>query len=214
MATLNFVKGSIKGRMGQFVGSSWRGIDYIKTYTPPGNPRTEGQVTIRTIFQHCAHIGKALNEGVLRPYTFPKPVKMTAYNRMIQINKDLFDDLAWDQTKLKIFDGPLFNPRITAATIEGSGTPSVAVKVTFASATGDGTDIAIAVIHDEKTEKTLYAITDRAAGEVDVPIVTLDQTELSLLHAYLVFVHSPAHGTGQIGQVSGTAYLAVPAPTP
>jgi hypothetical protein len=42
MASLNFVKGSIKGRVGQFVGSSWKGIDYIKTYTPPGNPRTEG----------------------------------------------------------------------------------------------------------------------------------------------------------------------------
>jgi hypothetical protein len=70
MASLNFVKGSIKGRVGQFVGSSWKGIDYIKTYTPPSNPKTEGQLTIRTIFQHCAHIGKAINEGVLKPYTF------------------------------------------------------------------------------------------------------------------------------------------------
>lgn len=32
MATLNFIKGSIKGKIGQFVGSSWRGKDYIKTY--------------------------------------------------------------------------------------------------------------------------------------------------------------------------------------
>jgi hypothetical protein len=33
-------KGTIKGKVGQFVGSSWKGIDYIKTYTPSGNPRT------------------------------------------------------------------------------------------------------------------------------------------------------------------------------
>ena len=212
MATLNFVKGSIKGKVGQFVGSSWKGIDYIKTYTPTGNPRTQGQVTIRTIFQRCAHIGKAINEGVLKPYTFPKPVKMTAYNRMIQVNKELFDDLLWDQTKLKVFDGPLFNPGIAAATIEGVGTPAATVKVTFASASGDGTDKAIAIIHDEATETTLYAIADRSVGEVDVPIATIAQADLSLLHAYLVFSKPPTQGTGETGEVSGTAYLKVPAP--
>jgi hypothetical protein len=75
MATLNFIKGSIKGKVGQFVGSSWKGKDYIKTYTPPSNPRTEGQVGIRNIFQHVGHIAKAIYEPVLKPYTFPKPQK-------------------------------------------------------------------------------------------------------------------------------------------
>jgi hypothetical protein len=214
MATLNFIKGSIKGKVGQFVGSSWKGIDYIKIYTPPSNPNTEGQVIIRTIFQHCAHIAKAINAGVLKPYTFPIPQKMTAYNRLVQINKPLFDNRDWDQTKLKIFDGPLFNPGITAAAIENAGTAAAAVKVTFAGASGDGTDKAIAVIHDEATETTLYAIADRSAGEISVPIATLDQTDLSKLHAYLVFSKPPAHGTGATGEVSGTAYLKVPAPTP
>jgi hypothetical protein len=210
MASLNFAKGSIKGRVGQFVGSSWKGIDYIKTYTPPSNPKTEGQVSIRTIFQHCAHIGKAINADVLKPYTFPKPHKMTAYNRMIQINKDLFDDKAWDQTKLKIFDGPLFNPGIMDATIEGQGTAAVAVRVTFANTAGAGTDKAIAVIHDEKTESTLSAIADRSAGQIDVPIATFDQSDLSALHAYLVFSSPPAQGTGGTGEVSATAYFKVP----
>lgn len=212
MATLNFVRGSIKGRVGQFVGSSWRGKDYIKTYTPPTDANSDGQKAVRTIFQHTAHIAKAIYEGVLKPYTFPKPQKLTAYNRMIQVNKDLFDELLWDQTKLKIFDGPLFNPGITAATIEGHGTSAVAVKVTFAATTGDGTDKAIAIIHDEITEGALYAIADRSAGEVDVPIATFTQANLTKLHAYLVFAQPPAPGASETGQVSGTAYLAVPAP--
>jgi hypothetical protein len=67
---------------------------------------------VRTIFQHTAHITTAIYEPVLKPYTFPKPKRMTAYNRMVQINKDMFHDLAWNQTKLKIFEGPLFNPGI------------------------------------------------------------------------------------------------------
>jgi hypothetical protein len=60
MSTLKFVRGSIKGRVGQFVGSSWRGKDYIKTFTPPSNPKTEGQVAVRTIFQNIAHIAKVI----------------------------------------------------------------------------------------------------------------------------------------------------------
>jgi hypothetical protein len=56
MATLNFIRGSIKGKLGDIVGSSWRGKDYIKTYVPPSNPNTQGQAAVRTIFQHIAHI--------------------------------------------------------------------------------------------------------------------------------------------------------------
>jgi hypothetical protein len=112
----------------------------------------------RTIFQHCAHIGKAINADVLKPHTFPKPQKMTAYNRMIQIDKDMFDDKAWDQAKLRIFDGSLFNPGITSATIEGEGTSAAAVRAAFTAAAEGGNDKAIAIIHDEKMESTLSAI--------------------------------------------------------
>jgi len=140
MAELNFVRGSIKGKVGQFVGSSWRGKEYIKTYTPPSNPRTAGQVAIREIFLHTSRVAKAIYLDILNPYTFPKPQKMTPYNRMIQINKPMFHEMEWDQSKLKIFEGPLFNPGITAATVENPLTPQAAVRVTFSAAAGDGPD--------------------------------------------------------------------------
>jgi hypothetical protein len=213
MAELNFVRGSIKGKVGQFVGSSWKGIDYIKTFTPPSNPRTEGQVAIRDVFQHVASIAKAIYAGVLKPYTFPVPQKMTAYNKMVQINKPMFDDKAWEQAKLKIWKGPLFNPGITAATVENVATPTAAVRVTFSATVGDAGDVAAAVVHDEETETTLYTTATRGAAQIDVPIATLDATALDGLHAYLVFSKPPVAETGESGQVSNTAYLKVPTPT-
>jgi hypothetical protein len=201
MATLNFVRGSIKGRVGQFVGSSWRGKEYIKTFTPPANPKTEGQVAIRTIFQRIAHIAKAIYEGVLKPFTFPRPRNLTAYNRMVQINKDLFDDRAWDPAKLKIFDGPLFNPGIASAAVSGAD-----VIVSFDATIGEGTDKAIAVVYDNLTETTLYGEAARADAAVSVSIAGLDPAALSGLHAYLVFAKEPSPGTAEQGQVSGTAY--------
>jgi hypothetical protein len=204
MARLNFVRGSIRGRVGQFVGSSWRGRDYIKTFTPPSNPKTAGQVAVRTIFLHVAHIAKGIYEGVLKPFTFPKPRRLTAYNRMVQINKELFDDLAWNPAGLKVFEGPLFNPGITAAAVSGTD-----VSVTFDGTAGEGTDKAIAVIHDELTETTLYGIATRTDAAITVSIAELDPGALTDLHAYLVFAQEPTPGTKEPGQVSNTAYKAV-----
>ncbi|MDR1901362.1 MAG: DUF6266 family protein [Treponema sp.] len=206
MATLNFIRGSIKGKVGQFVGSSWRGKDYIKTFTPPSNPRTEGQVAVRTIFQNVAHIAKAIYEAVLKPFTFPRPHRITAYNRMVQINKALFEAMAWDPAKLRIFEGPLFNPGIASASISGAS-----VSVSFDAATGEGTDAALAVVYDEITGQTMSAQGVRADAVVTVPIATFDQADLSGLYAYLVFSQEPAQGTNDPGQVSNTAYFKVPA---
>jgi hypothetical protein len=212
MARLNFVRGSIKGRVGEFVGSSWKGEDYIKTYTPPSNPRTEGQVAIRSVFQHITQIAAQINADILKPYTFPKPHKMTPTNRMVHINQELFDDKAWDQSKLKIFEGPLYNPGITAAVIENPGTATARVKVTFTATIGEAADKALAVVYDEASDKALFAQAERQTGELLVPIAVLGQGDASKLHAYLVFSQPPAQGTGEAGQVSGTAYLKVPAP--
>jgi hypothetical protein len=208
MARLNFVRGSIKGRVGQFVGSSWRGKEYIKTYTAPGNPKTEGQQAVRGIFLHTSQIAKAIYQGVLKPFTFPRPVKLTAYNRMIQANKELFESLEWDQTKLRIFDGPLFNPGIASASVSGSGASAV-VNVSFDASQGAGTDKAIAVIHDEATESTLYTVGTRTDATLAVSLAGIDQTDLTKLHAYLVFAKEPAPDTGEPGEVSGTAYYKV-----
>jgi hypothetical protein len=119
---------------------------------------------------------------------------MTAYNRMIQITKAMFHDLSWNQTKLNIFEGPLFNPGITAAAIQNPAT-TAAVRVTFDAAIGAGTDIAISVIHDENTETTVCGQATRVDAHVDVPIGTLNQADLTKLHTYLVFSKLPAQGS-------------------
>lgn len=213
MATLNFIKGSIKGKFGQFVGSSWRGTDYIKTYTPPSNPKTEGQIAVRTIFQHVIHIAQAINESVLKPYTFPKPQKLTACNRMVQVNKAMFDDKEWDQTKLTIFDGPLFNPGIGTAHIQDDGDDGIFVMITFYPDGGAASDIPIGIVHDEVSEMTFTATENsRTAATVGVQLfLPQGQTDLTKLHAYLVFSQPPAAGTNETGHVSRTAYLKVTA---
>lgn len=208
MARLNFLKGSIRGKIGQFVGSSVHGTEYIKAYTPPSNPKTEGQVAVRTVFKHVTAIAKAIYEAVLKPYTFPRPQKMTAYNRIIQINKAMFAEGRWDPAKLKIFEGPLGNPGIKSAVISDAGAKAT---VTWETAAGEGSDVALVILHNETAGKTLSAQGTRQDGTLEIDSAALDPADLTKVHAYLVFAQPPAHGSSEKGQVSGTAYLAVSA---
>ncbi|MDR3343958.1 MAG: DUF6266 family protein [Treponema sp.] len=214
MAALNFIRGSVKGKIGQFVGSSWRGKDYIKTYTPPGNPKTAGQVSVRNIFQRVTLIAKSIYYPVLKPYTFPKPQKMTAFNKMVQTNKPMFDGREWDASLLKIFEGALYSPGISGAALSADRRE---LAVTWDGSQGTADNAAIAVVHSEETGKTLCAVTTRDAGTTgDWDITELGGiTDPGKVHAYLVFSRPPAQGTDAdvagTGEVSGTAYHTVTA---
>jgi hypothetical protein len=208
MATLNFIKGTIHGKLGEFVGSSWKGKDYIKTYTPPSDPKTQDQTAVRTVFQHIMHIASAINPTVLKPYTFPRPRRMTAVNRMAQINQPMFADKQWDAAKLKIFEGSLLNPGVTSAEVSADG---LTVTATWDGAQGSAEDAAIAVLHDETSERSVALVTKRNAGTTGA----WDIAEIGGIadpakaHIYLVFSQPPAPGTGGSGEVSNTAYHAI-----
>jgi len=213
MAELNFVKGTIQGRVGQFVGSSWRGKHYIKTYTPPTDPRKPSQIAVRNVFQHVAHIAKGIYSGILKPYTFPTPQKMTSFNKMVRTNKPLFDHHAWDPTRLRIFEGPLpgarelepwFNPGDPA-----HGEYTGVCGVEFHSPGGELTDIAALVVYDEASGAVMYTVGTRAEGTLEVSFYTpsFEATGYNDFHGYLVFARPPAPDTNDLGLVSDTFYM-------
>jgi len=209
MAALNFIKGTVNGRLGVFVGSSWKGKPYIKTFTPPGNPRTADQTAVRSVFRRTAGFAKAVYEGVLKPYTFPAPQKMTAYNRMIQINKPMFDGKAWDPSKIKIFDGPLHNPGIISAVFSSTPTDQ-GCELTFKPGTGaDKADLAVIFIYDEDSGSVSFNMETRASGVIGIDLPMIAPFDKNKLHSYLVFVRPPVEGTGEQGMVSATAYKKV-----
>jgi hypothetical protein len=212
MATMNFLRGSIKGKIGQLVGSSWRGKEYIKTFTPPSNPNTEGQAAVRTVFQHTAHIAKAIYEPVLKPYTFPKPHKLTAYNRVIQINKAMFHELTWNPKKLQILTGDL-KPEKPDRVEWGAGTYDMEVYWTPDTTQQEGKDdIAIAIAHYEGNETTAYGLATRKDGLIEIDVSVFGpgfKGDEENVYVYLCFARPP-NGTNKQGQNSGTSVFSFP----
>jgi hypothetical protein len=209
MARLNFVKGTVNGRLGAFVGSSWRGIPYIKVFTPPGNPRTVDQVAVRSVFRETVHIAKLIYNDILKPYTFPKPQKYTAFNHMVKINRPMFVDKVFDYSKLKIFEGPLPGAKFLENKLEISnlGKVSESVLVVFIpDGDEENDDIVIPVLYDESTGRAFYSFSNKRTDFVNIKTQLGTPIDIKKIHLYLVCARPPNENTGEPGLVSNTTY--------
>jgi hypothetical protein len=210
MSEINWIKAALRGRLGEIVGSSWRGKPYTKTYTPPGDPKTPGQTEVRSIFARVGHIASSIYKGVLEPYTYPVPRKMTKYNRMMHINKELYDDKVWDPAKLQILAGTLKPESILLYDYTAS---TRRLEIQWVSVIEVGTetqsspdDVAIVVVYYEVTDKTVYKIAKRSSGlmVLDTKPLADGSIDTTKLHAYLTFAQPP--GEGSHGQNSNTTH--------
>jgi len=91
MAKLRFVTGKVTGRMGEFVGSMWKGINYIRTYTKPSNPKTPSQNSIRLVFKKLSDFASGLYAHDLL-VAIPQARHMTERNSVFRANKQMLSD--------------------------------------------------------------------------------------------------------------------------
>jgi hypothetical protein len=201
MALFKFFTGRIGGKLGQLVGSSRRGTNYLKLYKKPKDPKSAKQIAIRSVFKKTSFVASSLFKGVLKPYTFPIPEKCSAYSHMIHLNRLMFTNKAWDPAKLKIFEGPLENSGIASAVLAGGS-----IKVFFDAVDGKGSDVAIAIAYYEALPAVFYAIGKRSDGTVELSLSKAAARDVNSLHVYLTFSRPPKINTEEKGLVSVTAY--------
>jgi hypothetical protein len=101
MARLRFIKGTIIGRLGEFVGSRWKGINYIKTFTPPSNPKTEKQNSVRQVFKELSHFATALFKVGLLDLIPPAP-RMTERNSVFKANGQMLTNKVFTPQSLQV----------------------------------------------------------------------------------------------------------------
>jgi hypothetical protein len=224
MAQINWIKANLKGKLGEIVGSSWRGKPYVKTYTKPRDPKTSEQMAIREVFRNVTSITKAIYHQILKPYTLPQPKKCTAYNQMVRLNKQMFQDKIWDPTKLIIFDGPLFNRGFTIQPeISISSNTIVAGLYPDLGSNGRDSDMVLGLVYDHNSGITCispFAYTRKFSNnsppmiEIDIDQILeaypdKDALDIANLHVYLFYIQLPAEGSGESGMVSRTVYSPV-----
>lgn len=81
----------VSGKVGNVVGSSWKGIDYIRAKADHRkNPRTEKQVNQRTRFKGVMSLALSLLSVIIRPIWNGRAGKMTGTNLFVKKNIGAF----------------------------------------------------------------------------------------------------------------------------
>ena len=130
------ILGGFSGRVGNIIGGSWKGIDYMRSEaTSIANPRTTKQVEVRENF---SAIGKLMAGAVqvLRASDWRKTRGNSAFARGVQVNyKDALVEGALDFTKLNfgVFSCPEL-PTQTCVFRESEG--YLEISLTWGASTG------------------------------------------------------------------------------
>jgi hypothetical protein len=231
MATINWLRANLRGKLGEIVGSSWRGRPYVKIYSKPSNPRTPEQMGVRNTFREVTKVAKGIYHQALKPYTLPRPKGMTAYNYMIHINRNMIKDRKWEPSRLKIFDGPLYNRgfhnfgnfKSQVVIVKKSGQEYFDHFLAFPkpdaveNTNSRNDDIRIIVAYDDKHKRALCHVGTRDGSDlcyIDAgPLRHLYEDtstiDISNMHTYIAYAQLPVDGDSHEGIVSETKYEAV-----
>lgn len=85
------ILGGLSGRIGNVVGSSWKGIAILKSLPlSVSNPRTSGQVEQRNRMTACVEAARILLAALIQVYWNPFAQRMSGYNLFVSENIDTF----------------------------------------------------------------------------------------------------------------------------
>ena len=86
------ILGPFSGKVGAVVGSSWKGVNYIKSLPGPNASNTEAQQKQRSRFKSVVSLASSLMSSLIRPVWNLVGGKMTGYNLFVKTNMPAFDE--------------------------------------------------------------------------------------------------------------------------
>lgn len=150
------ILGGIQKKIGNIVGTSWKGIAVIKSLPiSVANPRTAAQVEQRSRFSNCVSFAVAILAEVIKPLWDRFSQKQSGYNAFISNNIAYFDNTGLiAPSNLEISRGKMSQTTITTANASSS---ELKVTVNWNNDAGQGfkqsTDIAYIVVMNANTKE-------------------------------------------------------------
>jgi len=144
---LNGILGGVSGKVAGVVGSSWKGIDYIRAYAIPANPKTPAQTAHRQKMAAIVAFAKTILNTVISTYWNPFASGMSGYNLFSRVN--LFSwQSATDYQNAIVAQGTLEQEAITLADYDPSTGSMLTTWTPSGLGNGLGTDVAVALVVD------------------------------------------------------------------
>lgn len=155
------VLGGFSGKVGNVVGGTWKGIDYMRIKpSSVANPRTQGQVDQRTKFSNVLNFLQPMTE-FLRVGFKLYAIKMTQFNSAMsyQLQNAItgtYPDFLIDYTKVLVSKGAL----LRAEEATGVSTEAGVVKLSWTDNSASGgakaTDKALIMLYNADKKVAVY----------------------------------------------------------
>ncbi|RZT96000.1 hypothetical protein EV201_0629 [Ancylomarina subtilis] len=133
------VLGGFSGKVGNIIGGSWKGIDYMRVKASSvKDANTIKQQNQRAKFKACVSLAKSVMTTIVRPIWNRKAIKMTGFNLFVKTNLPVFDNSGAisDYPNLKFSIGQL--PLPTDLVIINNGAGGGALRATWVDNSGIG----------------------------------------------------------------------------
>jgi hypothetical protein len=194
MGTINQgILGGFSGKVGNVVGSTWKGIDYMKSLpTSVANPKTDAQLAQRQKFSVTMHFLQPLSEFLKTGYK-SYAVKMTGINAAMSYNiknalTGTYPNYAIDYPNALVSRGDLASAlnQVASSTVAGT------VKFDWEDNSGEigasATDKTLLVIYNPSQNQavTVSELAERADGTQTVTVP--DSFSGDLVQCYIAFI--------------------------
>jgi len=191
MATMKQgILGGLSGKIGNVVGSSWKGIPVLKSLPlSVANPNTAGQQAQRGAFTKVVEAAQALLAGLITAYWNKWAEKMSGFNSFISKNIKAFDATGLVAAGNIVVGTSVSHPAHTLGISCNAATDDI--DFTFIDNTGEegalATDTAVLVAYNETTDQWYFDAvgTRRNSSPGNMPGVV--QTIGDTVYGFLAF---------------------------
>lgn len=184
--------GALKGKIGNLIGSSWKGIAYLKTKpVSVANPRTAKQIAQRSNMSMLVFVAQLLLSPVIKPLWDRFSVKMSGFNSFVRHNMVRFvEGVFTDFANFAISIGKMESTKFTASTTSDGANTSV--TATWVNDSGNGfklaSDLSYLVVYNENRDEWFVSDANsvRSSGSNTFVLGKILSSGF-ILHVYLAF---------------------------
>lgn len=186
MAKLNAgILSAPRGKVAGVVGSSWKGISYVRQKVTPANPNTAAQQAQRGKMSAAVKFAQSILAGVLIPFVSPFQKKMSGYNWFIKQNIGKITAKS-NATDLRFTSGTLALP--TGEATGGSGAMSVTVNFKNVANAADGEKMVAGVVWYDVNGGDAYYKTQEVEASASTATIAIGDVSGMAEPVYHVFV--------------------------
>jgi hypothetical protein len=185
--------GGVSGKVGNLTGSSWKGIQVVKSRPQSvAYPGTAGQVAQTTNMSAIVSFCKLILSSWIKPLWDRSAVKMSGYNAFVRANiAEFADGVIDDYSTLVMSQGTMASTPISGVSVALTyDEVNVTWEASSVSGLQNSTDIAFACVINETTQEVnVSSSAIRSESSIDIPLLTLAKVG-DVLHIYLAFKRS------------------------